>query len=170
MLKNELQVLFENTPSVSYNEKVKSVEDFIISLKGGVEGISGGVPEKVAYPSFFKYKHSFAEGLYIREMIMEKGSMVFSAIHKHSFPFFLLSGHLAISTEKGVEDFIAPCYIITPRGTKRIGYAIKESTVVTVHKNPDNLRNIEEIDNYNVVFTWKDYREYINKTDNEKNK
>jgi len=169
MFKNELQVLFGNTPNVSYNEKVKSVEDFIISLKGEIEGISGGVPGKVAYPDFFKYKHSFAEGLYVREMIMEKGTMVFSAIHKRSFPFFLLSGHLAISTEKGVEDFIAPCYIITPRGTKRIGYAIEESTIVTVHKNPDNLRDIEEIDNYNVVFTWEDYAQYINKTNNEKN-
>ena len=170
MAQNELQKIFDNTPNLSYREKVKDIEDFIISLKDDIEGIEGGVPGKVAYPDFFKYKHFFADGIYIREMKMEKGSMVFSAIHKHSFAFFLLSGHLAISTEKGVEDFIAPCYIVTSRGTKRIGYAIEESIVVTVHKNPKNLKDIEEIDDYNVVFTWEDYEEYINKTNNEKNK
>tara|TARA_R110000765_G_scaffold160658_1_gene265020 strand:+ start:141 stop:626 length:486 start_codon:yes stop_codon:yes gene_type:complete len=161
MSKNELEKIFDNTIQLSYREKVKEIEEHFLSIADG-ELIVGEVG-KVAYPDFFKYKHSFADGIYIREMTMEKGSLVISVIHKHSSGFFLLSGHLAISTENGVEEFIAPCFVVTPRGTKRIGYAIEESVVTTVHKNPKNLRDIEEIDNYNAAYTWEEYEEYIKK-------
>ena len=168
MSKNELEKIFDNTIQISYKEKVKEIEDHFISIADGENIIGNG--KEIIYPEgLWEYKHSFADGIYIREMRMKKGQLGFSAIHKHSYGFFLLSGTLASSKEEGVEEFIAPCYIITPEGTKRIGYAIDECVIVTVHKNPKNLRDIEKIDEYNVVFTWEDYEEYINKS-NEKKK
>ena len=159
MSKNELQKIFENTPAKSYKDKVKQIEDYFVSIADG-KNIVGNNKELV-YPDFWKYKHSFADGIYIREMKMKKGQLGFSAIHKHSYGFFLLSGVLASSKEDGIEEFIAPCYIISPRGAKRIVYAVEDCTITTVHANPTNTQDLKKIEEINVVFTWKQYEEYL---------
>ena len=92
---------------------------------------------------------------------MKKGQLGFSAIHKHSYGFFLLSGLLASSKEEGVEEFIAPCYIISPQGAKRIVYAMEDCVIVTVHANPTNTQDLDELAKINVVFNWNDYEEYL---------
>ena len=165
MSKNELEKIFDGTVAKSYKDKVKQIEDYFISISDG-ENVVGDNTELV-YPKFWKYKHSFADGIYIREMGMKKGQLGFSAIHKHSYGFFLLSGVLASSKEEGVEEFVAPCYIISPRGTKRIVYAVEDCVITTVHANPTNTQDLKEIEKINVVFSWDDYEKYVK--ENEKN-
>ena len=92
---------------------------------------------------------------------MKKGQLGFSAIHKHSYAFFLLSGLLASSKEEGVEEFVAPCYIISPQGAKRIVYAIEDCVIVTVHANPTNTEDLDKLAKINVVFNWNEYEEYL---------
>ena len=160
MSKNELQKIFDNIPVKSYKEKVKEIESYLVSIADGKDIVVGNGAELI-YPDMWKYKRSFADGVYIREMKMKKGQLGFSAIHKHSYGFFLLSGVLASSKEDGVEEFIAPCYIISPRGAKRIVYAIEDCTITTVHANPTNTQDLKEIEKANVVFSWKEYDEYL---------
>jgi len=75
--------------------------------------------------------------------------------------FFLLSGILASSKEEGIEEFVAPCYIISPQGAKRIVYAVEDCVITTVHANPTNTQDLKEIEKINVVFSWQDYEEYL---------
>jgi hypothetical protein len=160
MSKNELQTIFDNTPAKSYREKVTKIEEFIVSIADGKDIVGNG--KEIIYPDhLWQYKHSFAEGVYIREMKMKKGQLGFSAIHKHSYGFFLLSGLLASSKEEGIEEFVAPCYIISPQGAKRIVYAIEDCTIVTVHANPTNTEDLDELAKINVVFEWNEYEEYL---------
>ena len=160
MSKNELEKILDNTLAISYKEKVKEIEDYLISIADGENIIGTG--KEIIYPEgLWEYKHSFAEGIYIREMRMKKGQLGFSAIHKHSYGFFLLSGILASSKEDGVEEFIGPCYIISPQGAKRIVYAIEDCVITTVHANPTNTEDLDELAKINVVFTWEEYNEYI---------
>jgi hypothetical protein len=160
MSKNELQKIFDNTPAKSYKEKVKHIEDYFASIEDGVNVIGNG--KEITYAEgLFDYKHSFANGIYIREMRMKKGQLGFSAIHKHSYAFFLLSGVLASSTENGVEEFIAPCYIISPQGAKRIVYAIEDCVITTIHSNPTNTEDLNELAKINVVFSWDEYNDFI---------
>ena len=160
MPKNELQKIFDNTPAKSYKDKVKKIEDYFISIADGVDIIGTG--KEITYgKGLWDYKHSFADGVYIREMRMKKGQLGFSAIHKHSYGFFLLSGVLASSREEGVEEFIAPCYIISPQGAKRIVYALEDCVIVTVHANPTNTEDLDELAKINVVFDWNEYEEYL---------
>ena len=161
MSKLELQKVFDNTPEKSYKEKIKYLEDYLISIADG-ENIVGNNKELV-YPDMWKYKHSFADGIYVREMIMQKGQIGFSAIHKHSYAFFLLEGVLQTSKEEGVEEFIAPCYVISPRGAKRVVYAAEKCVIVTIHANPTNTQDLKELEKLNVVFDWQEYEEYKNK-------
>ena len=160
MSKNELEKILDNTLAKSYKDKVKQIEDYFISAADGENIIGNG--KEIIYPEgLWEYKHSFAEGLYIREMRMKEGQLGFSAIHKHSYGFFLLSGVLASSKEEGVEEFIAPCYIISPQGAKRIVYAIEDCVITTVHANPTNTKDLDELAKINVVFDWKEYKEYL---------
>jgi len=92
---------------------------------------------------------------------MKKGQLGFSAIHKHSYGFFLLSGLLASSKEEGVEEFVGPCYIISPQGAKRIVYALEDCIIVTVHANPTNTKDLDELAKINVVFNWDEYEEHL---------
>ena len=160
MSKNELQKILDNTPAKSYKEKVKKIEDYLVSIADGENIIGTG--KEIIYPEhLWEYKHSFADGLYVREMKMKKGQLGFSAIHKHSYAFFLLSGLLASSREEGVEEFIGPCYVISPRGAKRIVYAIRDCTIVTIHANPTNTQELRKLEEMNVVFSWEKYEEYL---------
>ena len=160
MSKNELQTLFDNTPAKSYKDKITQIEEYLTSVADGVNVVVGDGNELI-YPEMWEYKHSFADGIYIREMKMKQGQLGFSAIHKHSYGFFLLSGVLASSKEEGVEEFIAPCYIVSPRGAKRVVYAIEDCVITTVHANPTNTQDLKEIEQSNVVFSWADYEEYL---------
>ena len=160
MSKNELQQIFDNTPAQSYRDKVKRIEDYFISIADEVDVIGNG--NEITYgKGLWDYKHSFADGIYIREMRMEKGQLGFSAIHKHSYGFFLLSGVLASSKEDGVEEFIAPCYIVSPQGAKRIVYAIEDCVITTVHANPTNTEDLNELAKINVLFSWDEYDNFI---------
>ena len=165
MPKNELEKILDNTIALSYKEKVKEIEDYLVSVADGVNVV--GNNKELIYPDFWEYKHSFANGIYVREMRMKKGQLGFSAIHKHSYAFFLLSGVLASSKEDGVEEFVAPCYIMSPQGAKRIVYAIEDCVIVTIHANPTNTEDLDEIAKTNVVFTWDEYNDFIK---NEKEK
>ena len=160
MSKNELEKILDGTIAVSYKEKIKEIEDYLVSIADGENIIGNG--KEIIYPEkLCEYKHSFADGLYIREMRMKKGQLGFSAIHKHSYGFFLLSGILASSKEDGVEEFIGPCYVISPQGAKRIVYAIEDCVITTVHANPTNTEDLNELAKINIVFTWEEYNEYI---------
>jgi hypothetical protein len=162
MSKSELQKILDNTVAISYKDKVKQIEDYFVSIADGEDVVVGNGNELI-YPSMWEYKHSFADGIYIREMRMKKGQLGFSAIHKHSYGFFLLSGVLASSKEEGIEEFIAPCYVISPRGAKRIVYAIEDCVITTVHANPTNTQDLDELAKINVVFSWDEYMEYLQK-------
>ena len=164
MSKNELENILDNTLAISYKEKVKEIEDYFVSIADGEDVVVGN--KELIYPKMWKYKHSFADGIYIRQMDMKQGQLGFSAIHKHSYGFFLLSGILASSKEEGVEEFVAPCYVISPRGAKRIVYAVEDCTIVTTHANPTNTQDLKEIEKMNVVFTWEEYEKY-KKSENE---
>ena len=168
MSKNELQKILDNTVAISYKDKVKQIEDYFVSIADG-ENIVVGNGNELIYPSMWEYKHSFADGIYIREMRMKKGQLGFSAIHKHSYGFFLLSGVLASSKEEGIEEFVAPCYVISPRGAKRIVYAIEDCVITTVHANPTNTQDLVEIEKINVVFSWDAYEEYKKSKDETNN-
>ena len=77
MSKNELQVLFDSMPALSYRDTVTQIEEYLTSIADGVNVVAARPEDstQLIYPEFWKYKHSFADGLYIREMGMKKGQI-----------------------------------------------------------------------------------------------
>ena len=111
----------------------------------------------------FPIKHSFADGIYVRQMDMQKDSVVIGAIHNHLHVWFLLTGKLTVTTETEQQDYIAPCYVVSQPGAKRLIYAHEDSIFINIHKNPTNTQNINELEKEIVSKNYKKYEQYINK-------
>ena len=116
---------------------IKDVEIRLLQSERSLKG------EELDY--FNPLKHSFANGLYIREVFNPAGELLVTKIHKYSHPFFLLKGQMTIMSEDGEKTIQAPHYGITKAGTKRIIYAHTDCIFVTVHAtNETDVDKIEE--------------------------
>ena len=78
--------------------------------------------------------HNFADGQYIRKIVMPKGLLVTTKIHAKNHPFFIMKGEASIYSNNGVERIKAPFHGITEAGTKRVLYIHEECTFITVHR------------------------------------
>ena len=149
--------------TLSKREEIQVLQDMLVTRADG-ENIEGD-GKNIIHSKNFPLKHTFADGIYVRQMDMKAGSAVVGAIHNHLHVWFLLTGHLAVATEDDIEEFISPCYVLAKSGSKRVIYAIEDSTFVNVHKNPNNIKNIEKLEKEIVSLTFEDYEEYINKNE-----
>mgnify|MGYP000088195486 FL=1 len=152
----------KNKVAKNSREKILSLEKSLISVADGIN-IEGDGKHILTDSKISPIKHTFADGIYIRQMDMVKGGVVVGAIHKHLHAWFLLTGHITVATEETTEDYIAPCYVVSTPGVKRVILANKDSIFVNVHKNPSNTQDIDKLEKEIVALNYKEYEEYINK-------
>lgn len=114
--------------------------------------------------------HSFADKIYVRQITIPKGTVLVGKIHKHCHPNFLLKGEVEVATEfGGVERLKAPMSIISKAGTKRTVRVFEEAVWVTVHENPTNTQNLEELEDYIIAKSYEEYEEFERKKLNKGN-
>ena len=91
--------------------------------------------------------HVFTNGLYTREIFMPAGSLVTSKIHKTEHPYVVSKGKLLVCIDKGEwVEIEAPHMGVTKPGTRRILYILEDTVWTTFHPNPDNVTDLEEIE------------------------
>ena len=146
---------------LSKRKEIQALQELLISNADG-KNIEGD-GKNIIHSENFPLKHTFADGVYIRQMDMKSESMVVGAIHNHLHVWFLLTGHLAVITEDTTEEFISPCYVLATPGSKRVIYALEDSIFVNIHKNPNNIKDIKKLEDEIVSLTFEDYEKYINK-------
>jgi len=154
MLKNEVS---ENS-----RKKILDLEKSLINIADGIN-VEGDGERVVTESKIAPIKHTFADGIYVRQMDMKADSVVVGAIHKHLHVWFLLTGHVTIATEDTTEDYIAPCYVVSTPGVKRVILANEDSIFVNIHKNPSNTKDLNVLEKEIVALNYKEYKEYINK-------
>ena len=82
--------------------------------------------------------HSFADGIYVREIFIPAGMMIVGKIHKHNHPNFLMAGKVSMITEDGGAKLMeGPQSLISPAGCKRALYTHTPTWWITVHLNPN---------------------------------
>ena len=143
-------------------ENILGLEKKLINIADGIN-IEGDGENIVTNSKIAPIKHTFADGVYVRQMDMKKDTVLIGAIHNHLHVWFLLTGHVTIATEDSTEDYMAPCYIVSSPGVKRAIYAIEDSIFVNIHKNPSNTKDIDKLEKEIVALNYKEYEEYINK-------
>lgn len=144
--------------TIEDREKIIIFQRILESIPGSVKGNSDLCP----------LKHSFADGIYVREIFIPKGTFVVGKIHKHAHPNFLLKGKVSVYTEQNkLEVLEAPLSMISAPGTKRVVYAHEDSVWVTVHANPEEDRDVETLENKAVVLTYQEYDHFLLESNKE---
>lgn len=146
------QVVEFNQDGSNFYQQVEYLENLLIN-SGSPDIFVGNSPD-------LPLTHTFSDGIYTREIFIKKGMIVIGKIHKYDHTFFLLKGKLMFCTENGVKELVAPYYGKAPSGTKRVAVAMEDSVFVNVHPNPDNITNIEELEEKFVVSSFEDYNKY----------
>lgn len=113
--------------------------------------------EGVFFGDYYPLKHTFSDGIYVREISIPAGVYLTGKIHKHEHPNFLLSGVVDVVTESGRETLIAPMSMISKAGTKRALHTITPCVWITVHVNPTNTQDIVELEKMIIAGSYDEY-------------
>jgi len=88
--------------------------------------------------------HYFSPGIYAREIIIPKGTLLTGKIHKTAHLNVISSGDISVLTEHGVQRIVGPCVIASSAGIKRAGFAHEETRWMTVHATTEtDLEKLE---------------------------
>lgn len=89
--------------------------------------------------------HTFAPGMYARQIFIPKDTLIVGKIHKHAHLNMLMKGTVFVASEAGPMLYTAPCTMVSQAGTKRVIYAHDDAIWTTIHlTNETDLDKIEE--------------------------
>ena len=133
---------------------IKVFKEQILSLNGSVEAGTKEMNE------MFPLKHNLQDGLYTREILMPKGSLVVSFIHKQNHPSFFMSGEMSVLLDTGeVKKIKAPMKVMTEIGTQRVAYMHEDCVWICVYKT--NKKTVEEAEKDVYTQDYKDLPPHI---------
>jgi hypothetical protein len=81
-------------------------------------------------------KHTFAPGMYAREILLPAGTFIVGKIHKHAHLNIVTRGRCIVVTEFGKREIDAtegPITFTSDAGTKRALYVQEETVWTTIH-------------------------------------
>lgn len=118
-------------------ENIASFKEALMSMEGAVKHHTSEMQDVMPL------KHHLRDGLYTREVLMPKGMLVVSFIHKQNHPSFFMSGEMSILLDTGeVKKIKAPMVVMTEIGTQRVAYMHEDCVWVCVYKT--DAKTIEE--------------------------
>ena len=130
--KGSLQEITERRNAIS------GLGDHLLNL------VSGGYAEPVDCP----VKHRFAPGVYIREILMPKDTLIVGKIHKTSHFNEIVSGECKVVTPASgnVEYFKAGDIFVSEAGVQKVVYNITDVVWRTTHLNPSDTKEQSELE------------------------
>jgi len=114
-------------------ERIENLEDIMLRMP------------QVDVPLF----HHFAPGVYIREVVMPKGTFVVGHCHKTEHFNLALSGKASVMMDGVVHHITAPALIKSGPGVRKIFYVHEELRWATVH--PTEETNVDKLEEQLVV-------------------
>lgn len=139
------------TEALAVRQNISDVETALSQCEGAFVGDADVCP----------LKHSFADGMYVREISIPAGVLLVGKIHRHSHPNFLMQGTVSVITEAGgQETLVAPCHMVSPAGTKRVVYTHSDCVWVTVHVTDST--DLDEIEDQVIAPDYNDEELNVN--------
>jgi hypothetical protein len=92
-------------------------------------------------------RHTFAPGVYVREIFLPKDTLIIGKIHKHAHANLVTKGRCTVVTEFGRREVDArngPITFVSEPGAKRALYVHEETIWVTIHQT--HLTDLAEIE------------------------
>lgn len=142
----ELQLAVEKPIKRAYQEAeiIKFAGDGLIPTREEIEQIEQTITswDDAKGRDDYTIFHSFADGMYTREMHVEKGEMIVGEIHRNDHIVNLLKGSLVVIDEFGNRRLDAPASFISKAGVKRVGFILEDTVWQDIHRT--DKTNIEE--------------------------
>jgi hypothetical protein len=127
--------------------KVELTPEIIRNSISNIEKAMLGLPSesKLALETM----HTFADGLYTRTVLMKSGSLICGKIHKLEHIVVIGQGSASVVSEEIGSKFIsAPMVFMSRPMVKRLLFIHSDMIWTTVHKNPTNTRDLDELESY----------------------
>lgn len=115
-----MRELFADT-RLQTREGILEFEKFIKSL-----------PESLGEDPFPLY-HTFADGLYSREIHLPAGHVLVGKLHRHESMVYMLKGRVLVADENGSRELIGPVHFVSKPGVKRVGYVLDDVVWIDIH-------------------------------------
>jgi hypothetical protein len=91
--------------------------------------------------------HTFADGVYTRTVFMKAGSLITGKIHKLDHIVVIGQGSASVVSEEfGAKVISAPMVFYSRPYVKRALFIHEDMVWTTVHKNPDNIRDLDVLE------------------------
>ncbi len=123
-----------------------------------IQNIQSLQDELCSWPDSLKIdpvvKHHFAPGVYAREMLIKKGTLIIGKIHKHEHLNIISYGDVCLATFEGVKRIQGPTTMVSPIGVKRVVYANEDTLWTTIHITDET--DMDKIEDYVIA---EDYDE-----------
>lgn len=105
-------------------------------------------------------QHTFIDGVYLRTIFIEAGTVVVGKIHKHRHANILSQGEVSVMTEEGgLERLKGPLTMVSPAGCKRAVYAHTDTTWTTIHATSET--DLDKIEDWVIAKTYQDYEQFV---------
>lgn len=106
-----------------------------------------------------KTEHFFSPGIYTRILHIPKGCLLTGKIHKEPILNIMIKGDISVLIDGVVKRIIAPFVIVSPAGSKKIGYAHEDTIWMGCH-GTDEI-DVHKIEERFIAQDEKEWLEYV---------
>ena len=100
-------------------------------------------------------KHTFLNGMYMRELFIPQGTLLVGKIHKQSCINVVSKGDISVMTETGSARVKAGFSIVSPAGIQKVGYAHEDTVFLNVFRTDET-----DPDKIDQVIAWDGFEGY----------
>lgn len=97
-------------------------------------------------------KHTFMNGVYVRELFIPKGTLLVGKIHKQECVNIVSKGDISVATESGTARVKAGYSVVSPAGIQKIGYAHEDTVFINIFRtdetDPEKVEDVIAWDSY----------------------
>jgi len=90
--------------------------------------------------------HHFGPGVYMREIIMPPGIWAMGHSHTEDCLNIVLTGRASLAVDGEIQELKAPAIFLSKARDRKLGYIHEELRHITIHPNPDNQTNPDDIE------------------------
>jgi hypothetical protein len=89
--------------------------------------------------------HHHAPGVYIREGVLLKDNIYIGHAHRHEHMNVFLTGRALLYMDGEVSEIVAPCFVKSKAGVRKILYILDDLRGANIHANPTDEQDMEKL-------------------------
>lgn len=114
----------------------------------------------LTYPQTeYALNHYFSHGVYARELILPKNTVLTGRVHKYANMNVLMSGDMTVTTDTGMERIQGPRLIVSAAGTMRAAFCHEDCVWITFLgtdcQDPDQIEHDFSFGTFDEYLAWQ---------------